>query len=65
MPVKQQRRLARGLQPFRIKKRVLVLFSFDDFDVLHPHFPKLVGQKFDRAPHVRLVLGQRADAGDL
>jgi hypothetical protein len=44
---------------------VLVLLAFDDFDVLHAHFPKFARQKLDGAPDVRPVLGQSADARNL
>jgi hypothetical protein len=41
---------------------MLALLAFDDFDVLHPHFPKLVRQKLDSAPDIWLVFRKSADA---
>jgi hypothetical protein len=60
--VEKNRRRALGTEPVAVDHRVAG--RLDQPDVLHPDAPHLVGGPFGTAPHVRLVLRQRADARD-
>ncbi len=62
MAVEENRRLARRIEPVAVDDGIAR--GVDQADVLHPGRGQRVGGPLRRAPHVALVLRQRADARD-